>query len=73
MATITKAMLKKGSVITVAAGADSGLFAECRRETYVVRDLFDRKNYNRPDSVGIGPADRGVAFGVRLDQITSVR
>lgn len=73
MATITKAMLKRGTEVTIEIGADAGLWEECRRETYIVRDLFDRKNYNRPDSVGIGPADRGVAFRVRLDQITSVR
>ena len=37
--------------------------------TFVVKDLFARRNYNKPDEVGIGPVDRGIAFSVRLDEI----
>ncbi len=46
--------------------------ADLRRDTYVVKDLFARRNFNKPNEVGIGPSDRGVAFGVTLDQIELV-
>lgn len=36
---------------------------------YVVKDLMNRPRYDRPDRVGIGPVDRGIAFGVRLADI----
>ena len=39
-------------------------------KTYVVKDLMSRKGYNRPERVGIGPEDRGIAFGVSLSDLT---
>ena len=36
---------------------------------YVVKDLMQRKGYDKPDRIGIGPLDRGVAFGVTLSDI----
>ena len=36
---------------------------------YVVKDLFARANFNKPNEVAIGPVDRGIAFGVSLDEI----
>ena len=36
---------------------------------YVVKDLMQRKSYDRPGRIGIGPLDRDLARGVMLDQI----
>jgi len=40
---------------------------------YVVKDLMERPEWNRPDQVGIGPLDRGVAFGARLEHLEIAR
>ena len=38
----------------------------------VIKDLMDRAGYDRPDRVGVGPADRGIAFGVALSDIEAI-
>jgi hypothetical protein len=38
----------------------------------VIKDRMDRAGYSRPDRVGVGPADRGVTFGVALADIEAV-
>ena len=35
----------------------------------IVKDTMDRATYNKPNRIGVGPADRGVAFGVALARI----
>lgn len=39
---------------------------------YVVKDLFDRKSFNEPYAVGIGPDDQGWALAVSLSEIEIV-
>lgn len=41
-------------------------------DTVVVKDLMNGRGYDRPDRVGVGPADRGVAFGVALTEIEAI-
>jgi len=41
-------------------------------DTVVVKDLMDRRGYDRPDRVGVGPADRGITFGVSLADIEAI-
>ena len=41
-------------------------------DTVVVKDLMRRRGYDRPDRVGVGPADRGIAFGVALSDIEAI-
>ena len=41
-------------------------------DTVVVKDLMRRRGYDRPDRVGVGPADRGIAFGVALEDIEAI-
>ena len=41
-------------------------------DTVVVKDLMQRRSYDRADRVGVGPADQGVAFGVPLADIEAI-
>ena len=41
-------------------------------DTLVVKDLMDRPGYDRPDRVGVGPVDKGIAFGVSLADIAAI-
>lgn len=41
-------------------------------DTVVVKDLMDRGGYDKPDRVGVGPAHRGIAFGVALSDIEAI-
>jgi hypothetical protein len=41
-------------------------------DVVVVKDLMDRAGYGRPDHIGVGPSDRGVAFGVSLEEIDAI-
>ena len=41
-------------------------------DTVVVKDLLNRESYDRPDHVGVGPAHRGIAFGVALCEIDAI-
>jgi len=50
-----------------------GTLVRYQGRVYVVKDLMDRVGYNRPERVGIGPEDRGIAFGVSLADIEVVR
>jgi hypothetical protein len=59
---------KGGTIVRYNGLVDPAL----QRDTYVVKDLMTRKSYDRPDRVGIGPADIGVAFGVSLADLTVV-
>lgn len=45
---------------------------DLRRPSYVVKDLANRRGWNDPVRVAIGPTDMGVAFSVQLDQIERV-
>jgi hypothetical protein len=45
---------------------------DLRRDAYIVKDTMDRKTYNKPDRVGIGPEDLGIAFGIALSDIEPV-
>lgn len=40
-----------------------------RAGVYVVCDLMNRKSFDKPGHVGIGPVNRGWAFDVALDEI----
>ena len=42
------------------------------RTWFVVKDLFDRKSYDRPDHVGVGLPDSGLTFGVLLSDIVEI-
>lgn len=74
--TFTKAMLaerkrgKGGSIVTVRAGSWSARFGV---GPFVVKDLMERKNFTDPLQIGVGPLDRGVAWGVLLADIVNVR
>ena len=68
--TIVRLTVPEGDIDAIVDAADRGYVIS--RETYVVKDLFDRKNWNKPTSVGIGPRDMGIAFSVELDQIEIV-
>ena len=61
-----------GAISTALEGFGPIPSHDIRRETYVVKDLMARKTYNKPDRIGIGPADLGIAFGVALDQVEIV-
>ena len=37
-----------------------------RGQRVVVKDLMARKQYNIPTRVGVGPEDRGIAWGAEL-------
>jgi hypothetical protein len=42
------------------------------RPEYVVKDMFERKTYNKPQQVAIGPASgpcKGLAYSVELSDI----
>lgn len=73
--TITKAMLterkrgKGGSVITIRSGSWSARFGV---GPFVVKDLMQRRNFDKPDLIGVGPADRGIAFGVSLADVEAI-
>lgn len=54
---------KGGTLVRVVAGKWAS------EEVMVVKDLMARKSWNKPDRVGVGPLDRGIAFGVGLDEI----
>ena len=41
-------------------------------DTVVIKDLMDRRGYDRAERVGVGPADRGIAFGVALSDIEAI-
>jgi hypothetical protein len=40
--------------------------------TVVVKDLMSRRTYDKPDRIGVGPADRGIAFSVALSDIDAI-
>ena len=40
-------------------------------DTLVVKDLMQRKGCS-PTRIGVGPVDRGIAFGVELPDIESI-
>lgn len=42
------------------------------RPEYVVKDLFQRDAYMKPDAVAVGPLDAGVAFSVSMADIAEV-
>jgi len=41
-------------------------------DTVVVKDLMNRKGFDRPDRIGVGPAHRGIAFGVALEDVAAI-
>lgn len=73
---VTKAQLterkrgKGGSVVTVKAGSWSARFGV---GPFVVIDLFERKNYTKPDEIGVKPLDGGLAHGIKVADIWTVR
>lgn len=73
---ITKADLterkrgKGGSVLVVKAGTWSARYGV---GPFVVIDLFERKNYTKPDQIGVKPLDGGLAHGIAVADIASVR
>lgn len=45
------------------------------RPEYVVKDLFERKTYNKPGRLGIGPEAgpcKGMAWGIAFEDIKAV-
>ena len=64
---VTKAQLterkrgKGGSVVRLTDG-----------RVVVVKDLMQRANYNKPDRIGVGSPDNGLAFGVALADVAEV-
>lgn len=44
-----------------------------QRDTYVVKDLYARRSYLKPDQIAIGPEDLGVAFSVSMCDVEVVR
>lgn len=64
---VTKAQLterkrgKGGSVVRLTDG-----------RVVVVKDLMQRANYNKPDRIGVGSPDNGLAFGVALADVEEV-
>lgn len=40
--------------------------------TVVVKDLMQRANYNKPDRIGVGSPDDGLAFGVALADVEAI-
>lgn len=50
-----------------------GLPQRPRRPYYVVKDLCDRRTYDLPAAVGIGPADEGTAFRAYLVDLRIAR
>lgn len=70
--TVTKADLterrrgKGGTLVKVVGGKWAS------DETLVVKDLMQRKTFDMPNRIGVGPLDRGFAFGVTLDEIVLV-
>ena len=63
---ITKAELSKGTTVELTTPHPRW------GSTVIVKDLMDRKSWNKPTRIGVGPADRGIAFGVELDRIARV-
>lgn len=61
---------KGGSIVTVRAGSWSARYGV---GPFVVKDLFDRSKFNDPLQIGVGPLDRGVAWGILLSDIVNVR
>jgi len=61
---------KGGSIVTIKANTWSARYGV---GPFVVKDLMERKNCNVPDQIGVGPEDRGLAHGVLLADIWSVR
>lgn len=59
-----------GSIVTVRAGSWSARYGV---GPFVVKDLFDRSKFNDPLQIGVGPLDRGVAWGILLSDIVNVR
>ena len=78
--TVTKAQLteqrrgKGGTLVVLRRDyADTlipkvGAYAD-PHEVLVVKDLMERKNYSKPNRIGVGPLWSGIAFGVELDQV----
>ena len=52
--------------------ADSKPFPGATRDIVVIKDKMDRKTYDRPDRIGVGPLDRGIAFSVALADIEAI-
>lgn len=67
---VTKQQLREFTVVYWSGRTADGLFGPGE---YIVKDMMDRATYNKPDRVGIGPRDRGVAFGANLRDLTIVR
>lgn len=61
---------KGGSIVTVKAGTWSARYGV---GPFVVKDLMQRKTCNVPDQIGVGPEDRGLAHGIKLEDIANVR
>lgn len=42
------------------------------RESYIIKDLMERKNYNKPSHIGIGPDNMGLAWGISFADIAEI-
>ena len=62
-AQLTERKRGQGGTMVRVAGRDG---------TFVVKDLMQRQQYNKPDRIGVGPTDRGLAFGVSLADVEIV-
>jgi len=73
---VTKQVLAhKGARVIVTQEAQARIAATeptMARPHYVVADLMDRKNWNKPDSIGIKPENMGLAIGIKLTDIKAV-
>ena len=42
------------------------------RESYIIKDLMERKTYNKPGHIGIGPDNMGLAWGISFADIAEI-
>ena len=60
---------KGGTIITIRPDTHSARYGI---GPFVVKDLFQRKTYDRPGEIAVGPEDRGIAWGIRLEDIDAI-
>lgn len=52
--------------LTARTRGKGGTIVRWRGQTLVVKDMMQRSTYNKPDRVGVGPVDKGVAWSADL-------
>lgn len=60
---------KGGSIVRLTQDIVVGGITFAAGTTFVVKDLYQRARWNKPGRIAIGPVDRGIAWGVSLDEI----